>query len=142
ARADGGASLAGGERPGWREYARRSDRVARPLVDLGLARGDRVAVLLPDGPGVHAAWVAVEKAGMVTVGIGPRAGPLEVAHLLRRSGARALVSHAAHRDLDFAAILASLRAEGAPLPHQVVVDGELEAPGAFEPVDAARRLSP
>ena len=141
-RPDAAAYLADAERMTWREYARRSDRVARRLVDLGLARGDRVAVLLPDGPGVHAAWIGAEKAGLVTVGIGPRAGPLEVVHLLRRSGARALVSHAAHRDLDLAAIAASLRAEGAPLAHHVVVDGELETADAFESVAAARRLSP
>jgi len=109
----------------WSAYARRSDRLARALLALDLARGERVAVLLPDGPGVHAAWIGVEKAGLVTVGIGPRAGALEVAHLLRRSGARALVSHAAHRDLDLAAIVAALRGEGAPLAHHVVVEGEM-----------------
>jgi acyl-CoA synthetase len=140
-RPDAAAYLADAERTSWSDYARRSDRVARALVDLGLVRGDRVAVLLPDGPGVHAAWIGVEKAGLVTVGIGPRAGPLEVAHLLRRSGARALVSRAAHRDLDFAALCASLRSEGAPLGHHVVVDGELEATAPFEPVGPEHRLS-
>ena len=30
--------------------------------------GERVAVLLPDGPGVHAAFVGIEKAGLVIVG--------------------------------------------------------------------------
>jgi acyl-CoA synthetase len=137
----------------WREYARRSNRLARLLVALELAPGERVAVLLPDGPGVHAAWIGVEKAGLVTVGIGPRAGRLELAHLLRRSRARALVSHAVHRDLDFAAVLAELAAEGAPILHHIVVEGELSDLDAlrvdgmtiqpsFAPPPAARRLSP
>jgi acyl-CoA synthetase len=145
------AYAADGARMTWRDYARRSDRLAQLLVALGLARGDRVAVLLPDGPGVHAAWIGVEKAGLVTVGVGPRAGALEVAHLLRRSGARALVSHATHRDLDFAAILATLAREGKPVGHHVVIDGELADADAlrvdgmtirpaFRAPDPARRL--
>jgi len=136
-RPDAPAYLAEAESMTWGEYASRSQRLARALVDLGLERGERVAVLLPDGPGVHAAWIGVEKAGLVTVGIGPRAGPVELAHLLRRSGARALVSRAAHRDLDFAALLAQLRAAGAPLAHHVAIQGEL-APGDALHVDGAR----
>ena len=71
----------------WREYAERSDRFAAHLAALGLAPGERVAVLLPDGPGVHVAYVACEKAGLVVVGIGPRAGREEIRHLLAKSGA-------------------------------------------------------
>jgi acyl-CoA synthetase len=139
-RPDAIAYHADAERMSWATYARRSDRLARRLVDIGLARGDRVAVLLPDGPGVHAAWIGVEKAGLVTVGIGPRAGRVEVAHLLRRTGARALVSHAAHRDLDFAAIVGEL----GTVEHHVVVEGELAGAddAVFAPVDPALRLSP
>ena len=151
-RPDAVAYLAGSEPMTWAEYARRSKRLARLLVDLGLERGERVAVLLPDGPGVHAAWVGIEKAGLVTVGIGPRAGRAELAHLLRRSGARALVSRAAHRDVDFAATLAQLRAEGAPLAHHVAIEGELAPQDAIrvdgtrveaslEPIPAARHRS-
>ena len=43
-----------------------------------MSRGDRVAILLPDGPGIHVAFVACEKAGLVAVGIGPRAGLAEI----------------------------------------------------------------
>ena len=148
-RPDAAAYLGEGARMTWAEYASRSDRLARALVDLGLDRGDRVAVLLPDGPGVHAAWIGAEKAGLVAVGIGPRAGPREIGHLLRRTGARALVSRAAHRDLDLGAVLAGLRAEGAPIAHHLAVDealDEIAVDGArihpsTEPVPARRRLS-
>jgi acyl-CoA synthetase len=108
----------------WREYADRSDALAAALVRAGLARGDRVALLLPDGPGVHVAFVATEKAGLVAVGIGPRAGEAEIRHLVRQSGAVALVSRARHRELDTGALVASLRNDGAPLRHHVVAPGE------------------
>ena len=82
---EGLAFVAGDARLGWRQYAEGSNRVAERLVRAGLAPGDRIGVLLPDGPGVHLASVAAEMAGLVVVGIGPRAGAAEIRHLLSRS---------------------------------------------------------
>jgi acyl-CoA synthetase len=110
----------------WREYARRSDRLAAHLAGLGLAPGERVAVLLPDGPGVHVAFVGCEKSGLLVMGIGPRAGREEIRHLVRKSGATALVSRAASRDLDLGALFEELRGEGARLRHHVVVERQLD----------------
>ena len=114
----------------WRAYAERSDALASAFVRAGLAPGERVAVLLPDGPGVHVAFVATEKAGLVAMGIGPRAGEAEIRHLVARSGATALLSRARHRDLDTRAFASRLRAEGAPLRHHFVAvrDFELDEP--------------
>jgi acyl-CoA synthetase len=91
---------ASGTTMSWREYDELSDRVAAALVARGHERGARVAMQLADGPLVHAAFVGAEKAGVVTVGIGPRAGSAEVDHLLGRTGAAALV-----RDDDLQALL-------------------------------------
>ena len=115
----------------WAEYAARSDRLAGLLAELDLARGDRVAVLLPDGPGVHAAFIGIEKAGLITMGIGPRAGRAELVHLLQKSGARALLSRARFRELDMAQFVAEVRAEGLNLRHHIVAAGELETDGAL-----------
>jgi acyl-CoA synthetase len=122
----------------WAEYAARSDRLAGLLAELELERGDRVAVVLPDGPGVHAAFVGVEKAGLVTMGIGPRAGRAELAHLLRKSGARALVSRARYRDLDTARFVEEVRTQGLPLHHHIVASDELELDSPLV-VDGERR---
>jgi acyl-CoA synthetase len=135
----------------WREYAERADRFAAHLAGLGLAPGERAAVLLPDGPGVHVAFVGCEKAGLVVMGIGPRAGREEIRQLLAKSGAAALVSRAGSRDLDLRALFAELQQAGLPLRRHVVVDGQLEpsdtcyggarAEPAISPADlAARRL--
>src|ERR1700736_1262839 len=53
-------------------YRRTSDRLAGALAGSGLEAGERVAVILPDGPTVHVAFLANEKAGLTTVGIGAR----------------------------------------------------------------------
>jgi len=131
----------------WRAYAERSDRFAAHLAGLGLAPGERVAVLLPDGPGVHCAFVGCEKAGLVVMGIGPRAGREEIAHLVRKSGASALVTRQNSRDHDFRTLFDALRAGGVPLRHHVTVERQLDADepcyagGPAAPADlSSRRL--
>jgi acyl-CoA synthetase len=111
-------------RMSWASYDRRSDRIAGALLAAGLARGERVAVWLPDGPGVHAVYLGCEKAGLVVVGIGPRAGLRELRHLLEKSGAALLVSRAQHRGVELAAFVAEQRRAGATLAHHLVVEGE------------------
>ena len=73
----------------WAEYDAASSQMAGTLREF--EPGARVALQLPDGPGVHATMLACEKAGLVAVGIGARAGEREVAHLVERSGARTLL---------------------------------------------------
>jgi acyl-CoA synthetase len=75
----------------WREYDELSSGIATTLA-AAYAPGDRVALQLPDGPAVHAVMLACEKAGIVAVGIGSRAGAREVAHLVQRTGARTLLA--------------------------------------------------
>ena len=111
-----------GEAYSWSRYAQDSDRLAALLLASGLSAGERLAVLLPDGPGVHAAYVACEKAGLVAVGIGPRAGAAEVRHLIERTRSAGLLSHSQHRDLDLAQLVEVLRADGVPLRRHLVVD--------------------
>jgi acyl-CoA synthetase len=144
-RPDGVAFYSDSEDMSWREYARRSDRFAAHLAGLGLAPGERVAVLLPDGPGVHAAFVGCEKAGLVVMGIGPRAGREEIRHLVHKSGAAALVTRPASRDHDFRALFEELRHACAELRHHIVVERQLDvdeacyAGGPAAPADLERR---
>jgi acyl-CoA synthetase len=110
----------------WAEYDARSTALARRWIDLGLQEGERVAVLLPDGPGVHAALVGCEKAGLIAVGIGPRAGFKEIEHLLRKTGAAALISRSLHEGRDLGRF-----ARDAGLRHHLAVEDELAGLPAF-----------
>jgi acyl-CoA synthetase len=74
----------------WADYHSLSGSLAAELADR-FAPGDRVATWLPDGAEPHVAWAATERAGLTAVGIGWRAGPREVEHLLARSGAQAMI---------------------------------------------------
>jgi len=86
------AYLGADQRLTWRQYDERADALAGALVDRGVQPGDRVAVWLADGPAVHVCYVAIERAGGVIVGIGPRAGRREVDHLLGATGASWLLA--------------------------------------------------
>ncbi|GIJ66839.1 class I adenylate-forming enzyme family protein [Virgisporangium ochraceum] len=81
----------------WREYDDLSTRLAGRYVAQGWKRGDRLAVLLTGGALTHVAYLAAQKAGLVTVGLGPRAGDAEVTHVLRHTGAVALATRREHR---------------------------------------------
>lgn len=76
----------------WTEYDEVSEQWAHLLINAGVGRGERIALLVPDGVLVHVAFLAAEKAGAIAVGIGSRAGASEVHHLMSRTGATALLS--------------------------------------------------
>src|SRR5690606_16251521 len=81
----------------YRQLDRAADRVAATLVAAGVDPGSRAAVLLPDGPTIHAVFIGAERAGVTVVGIGARAGEQEIRHLLGKTGAEVMITHAEHR---------------------------------------------
>lgn len=106
----------------WAEYDEQSTALAALLHDLGVGHGDCVAILLPDSPLTHVAYVAAEKAGAVAVGIGPRAAPREITHLVRETGATVFLSQQTQRGQATEPIVSALRADGLPIRHHVTVD--------------------
>jgi acyl-CoA synthetase len=73
------------------EYDDVATRMAGTLLSFRWDRGDRVALHVPDGPRAHALLLACERAGLVAVGIGARAGSRERDHLASRTGARLVI---------------------------------------------------
>lgn len=123
----------------WLQYHQAGNRIAAEILARGLPPGSRVAVILPDGPAVHAALLGVERAGMVAVGIGARAGIAEIAHLLKRTGAGLLIAHDRMREQSIAELVAAVRGQGAPLSQWLAVPDLIAHPewvGA-SPVDTA-----
>ena len=69
-----------------------SDRFAAALAGLGIAKGDRVAIMLPNLPQQVIAYFGVLKAGAIVVNTNPTYPPHELAPLLQKSGATAIVT--------------------------------------------------
>ncbi|WP_405441495.1 class I adenylate-forming enzyme family protein [Streptomyces avidinii] len=78
-------------RIGYAEADALSDSVAGHLAARGVRRGDRVAVMLQNTPHFVLAVLAAWKAGAVVVPLNPMYKSGEVEHILRDSGAAALV---------------------------------------------------
>nr|WSX52660.1 AMP-binding protein [Streptomyces sp. NBC_00974] len=78
-------------RVGYAEADALSDSLAGHLAARGIRRGDRVAVMLQNTPHFVLAVLAAWKAGAVVVPLNPMYKSGEVGHILRDSGAAALV---------------------------------------------------
>ncbi|MDZ7812219.1 MAG: long-chain-fatty-acid--CoA ligase [Ideonella sp.] len=61
------------------------------LQSLGLVKGDRVAVMLPNVPQYPVAVAGILRAGLVVVNVNPLYTPRELEHQLKDSGAKAIV---------------------------------------------------
>jgi long-chain acyl-CoA synthetase len=68
-----------------------SQALAAYLQSLGLERGDRVAVMLPNIPQYPVAVAAILRAGFVVVNVNPLYTPRELEHQLKDAGAKAIV---------------------------------------------------
>ncbi|MFC5607158.1 long-chain-fatty-acid--CoA ligase [Variovorax soli] len=68
-----------------------SRKLAGYLQGLGLAKGDRVAVMMPNTPQYPITVAAILRAGLVVVNVNPLYTPRELEHQLKDSGAKAIV---------------------------------------------------
>jgi acetyl-CoA synthetase len=75
-----------------------SNRLANALRAHGVARGDRVAVLLPQSPEVAAIHIAIYKLGAVALPLAVLFGTDALSYRLENSGANALITNARGAD--------------------------------------------
>ena len=79
ARPDAEAVVFRGDRLTYSALRARADDLGRALLAVGVTRGDRVAVLLPNRPEWLVAAFALSKIGAVTVGVSTFSSPREIA---------------------------------------------------------------
>jgi long-chain acyl-CoA synthetase len=73
------------------ETDRQSKAFATYLQGLGLAKGDRVAAMMPNCPQYPIAVAAILRAGLILVNVNPLYTPRELEHQLKDSGAKAII---------------------------------------------------
>jgi fatty-acyl-CoA synthase len=145
------ALVSGTERLDFAAVKARTDGFARALLGLGIARGDRVALLCSN----RSEWVVVAgaaaKLGAPVAAISTFSSPRELAYSLEHSGAKSLVMLSRFRDRHFLQALGELCPElarrppgalqSAALPALrtvVVLDGDA-SPGTFGPAEFLAR---
>jgi acetyl-CoA synthetase len=103
-----------------------SDRLANVLTAHGIARGDRVAILLPQMPEVAASHVAIYKAGAVALPLAVLFGVDALKYRFENSGAKAVVTNG-----QGAAKLAQIREELPGLKLVLSIDGPSDGAEGF-----------
>src|SRR3954451_3987529 len=71
-----------------------SNRLANTLVAHGIARGDRVAVLLPQTPEAAAGHIAIYKMGAIAVPLAILFGTDALSYRLQNAGVKAVITNA------------------------------------------------
>jgi fatty-acyl-CoA synthase len=103
-------------------------QVAGGLAALGLARGDRLALWLPNVPAWLALYLAAARLGVVVLAVNTRFRASELADLLGRSGAKALALWPDFKGIDFPAILGEVPGDALGALAHIIVYGEGKAP--------------
>ncbi|MCI4663923.1 MAG: acyl-CoA synthetase [Neomegalonema sp.] len=113
-------------RVSYEELRALSNRLANALIARGIEKGDRVAVLLPQGLETAAAHVAIPKMGAVALPLFSLFGPEALAYRLAHSGAKAVIT-----DASGAAKLRTVRAEAPELACILSIDGASDGVACF-----------
>ncbi|MFB7496394.1 (2,3-dihydroxybenzoyl)adenylate synthase [Streptomyces sp. NPDC056161] len=117
-----------------------ADRVARGLRRLGIGRGDRVVLQLPNCAEFVLVWFGLQRLGAVPVHAMPGHRRREIGHLVRVTDAVACVVPDRHARFDHRELVREVRAEQGPggsLRHVVVV-GDPGPDDGFVPFESLR----
>jgi fatty-acyl-CoA synthase len=109
-----------GARFSWAELNSAVDRLARGLLGLGLAKGDRLGVWSPNRYEWTLVQYATAKLGVILVNINPAYRTSELEYALRQSGCCVLVAAPAFKGADYRAMVEEVR-DGLPALAQVVL---------------------
>ncbi|MSV29815.1 MAG: long-chain fatty acid--CoA ligase [Bryobacterales bacterium] len=81
-----------GEEITWSEVKRRADRFATALSRMGIAKGDRVGIMLPNCPQYLISIYAILRLGAIVTNVNPAFTPREVAIAVNDSGMGSIVT--------------------------------------------------
>lgn len=79
-------------RMSYRQLDADANRMAQALAGLGVSKGDRVALLMPNCPQFVIGYYAALKLGAVVVAFNPLYSPREIEHQLNDCGARVIIT--------------------------------------------------
>jgi cyclohexanecarboxylate-CoA ligase len=123
------------------DFAARVSAFAAGLADAGIARGDVVAVHLPNVPEFLIGWLAINELGAIMQTVHMPYGAREIEHLLGHSGAKACLAPAKLRDRSPALDIVSLRGRLPHLQLAIAVGGEVAGADSFTDLMARGEMS-
>ena len=113
----------------WQEYNRQTDMAAMGLIKLGVKRGDRVGVYIPNWPEFLFTYLGAVKIGAITVPVSWRFTPQEIKFVINNAEISALVMAEGFFGMDFVKNLEAIRGELPTLKHVVILDKQKATSG-------------
>jgi long-chain acyl-CoA synthetase len=134
----------------YRQLDDASDRFAAALQELGIRKGDRVAIMLPNVPELPIAFFGILKAGAICVNINPTYPSYELKHVLADCGARAIVmlSGLVERlapirdEIAIEHVIVTDVGDSVGQPFRMLVERQVRATGMMTRVDYVRGVHP
>ncbi|MDY7031750.1 MAG: AMP-binding protein [Thermodesulfobacteriota bacterium] len=123
----------------FKEYDDASDRLATILLELGVKKGDRVGVLLPNCPEFMYAFISVIKMGGIVINLSTRMRKKELEYIFNDSGMTALFLIDEYGDFSFADAVKELL-PSLPDLKQVIVKGKNVTEGMQSWYDLLEKL--
>lgn len=128
------AIVYGDRRISYADYDRAVDRIARGLLKLGVQRGDKIGLYIPNHPEFVFGYLACTKLGAAAVPVTWRFAASEVKYILGHSDSSVVIMETAFMDSDFIAKINAVRDE-LPGLRDIVIIGSPEdvakVPGAI-----------
>ena len=125
------------QRMTYAELRERSLRYARGLLDLGLRKGDRLALLMFNTPEYLPLYFAAARLGVITVRLNFRLAPAEVGFILGDSGSAVAIVHSSLLDK-----VDPVRAEVGVGTYVVLSDSDDPVPEWAQPFDVLEGKAP
>ncbi len=125
---DAAAVIHGNREISFRDLDQAADRVATALLNLGVEKGDRVAVLAPNQPEWLFVYFAAARIGAVVVGLSIRYGQPEITYILEQSRAKVVVSIPAYGGMDYESFFMELSSR-LPVQSETFFIGKSSTPG-------------
>ena len=124
------------------EFGAEVDRLARALLAVGLAKGDRIGIWAPNCAEWTLTQYATAKLGAILVNINPSYRTHELTYVLGQSGIRMLVTAASFKTSNYVAMVESAQRECPGLEEVFVIGQEswtglLARDGEFTDADVA-----
>jgi long-chain acyl-CoA synthetase len=108
----------GGKEISYDQLNENVNKLANGLKSLGIVKGDRVAIMLPNIPEFVYSFLAIQKMGAVAVPFNTMYKGREVTHILNDSGARAIIALT-----NFGGLLNEIKPDVPALEH-IILTGE------------------
>ncbi|MFF0815714.1 AMP-binding protein [Rhodococcus sp. NPDC003318] len=121
---DAVVDVASGRRWTYTEFAAEVDGLAAGLLQRGVRTGDRVGIWAPNCPEWTMVQYATAKIGAILVNINPAYRSHELQYVLEQAGIRMLVSAAAFKTSDYAAMIEQVRPNCPDLESVILLGGE------------------